>query len=141
MAMLRHLPLAHRRLLLLAVAVALCARALIPAGWMPMTGPQGVVLALCDGSGPMLAAMAMPHAMPTKHGDGGGNGGAPAHHDAADHQCPFAAAATIFAMETPAPPVPPLAPRHQPRPTWRSVTVGQGLAAPPPPATGPPAFA
>lgn len=134
MAVIRHQTAAHRRWLLLLVAAALCVRALVPAGWMPVAGPQGVELALCDGSGPaMPAAMAMTH----------GHRGAPMqhHHGAPDHQCAFAAAAATFAAEWPAgsPPLP--LPHRQPLPVRSPVAVARGLAAPPPPPTGPPAFA
>lgn len=121
------------------IACALFLRFLVPQGWMPMQTGQGWRITLCSGSGPMIAApaMTMPgmtHAMAM-----------PAHHlpadnwDAGDHPCAFANLA--LALNDPGTPVP-LLPRLL-LSAWIAgpaalVAIGRGLAAPPPPATGPP---
>lgn len=111
----------------LVLALALALKLLVPQGWMP--GPGGRLI-LCPSAGPTTAMTGMHH----------GGDKAPAH--GADHPCAFAglglAAAPpppLAAIVAPATHVPPaLAPA-------RAVTVGRGLAAPPPPATGPPRLA
>ncbi|WP_375382531.1 hypothetical protein [uncultured Sphingomonas sp.] len=139
---LRRLTPAHRALLLLLVALAMAVRAAVPAGWMPMTGADGATrLVLCPGSGPVAGGGAMPGmAMVATSLDG--------HHDpaapAADHDCPFGVTALAVDLAVPlvaplgvgivattvAAPSPALLPGR-----------GRGLAAPPPPSTGPPALA
>lgn len=113
------------------IALALVVRALVPAGWMPVADGMGVRLALCPGQAPTA------HAMPSmSHGPEHGGKGLP------DHPCAFAAlglaAGTVppsLALLPRAVPVPaPIAQRDE-------GAIGRGLAAPPPPATGPPAFA
>lgn len=132
MASLRTLTQAHRRLLLALFACAMLARALVPAGWMPMTGHDGgITIALCDGMAAPQVAMAGHHHMPEK---------APASHDSSvEHPCAFAGAAA--AMVDPVLPaiLPVVAPRAAPIATATlAPAVGRGLAAPPPPPTGPP---
>lgn len=107
------------------LALALCVRLLSPEGWMPAAGG----LMLCPGAS---AAMAMPgpthrgHEQPAK---------------AADHPCAFAQAATAAPPPTPLL-LPAPAPTAAPSVALRlTAGPGRGLAAPPPPATGPPAFA
>lgn len=59
----------------------------------------------------------------------------------ADHPCMFAAAAAPLQAPATAAIVPPLVMTDRPVPVLgKIVTVGRGLAAPPPPATGPPAI-
>lgn len=128
-------------LLLLA---ALAMRAGVPAGWMPSA--TGVGFALC-GTGaptPTLAQLA-PY-----RGDGApvtiaANRWLMAHDDAptpepkTDHPCDTAAGPALLAALPllTAPPVPAApAPARAP-----ALAPGRGLAAPPPPATGPPALA
>lgn len=109
-------------------ALALLARALVPAGWMPVADAGGVRLGLCDS-----AVMAMPG---MKHGP------APMHHQGApDHPCAFAGAAAALDSPVLAPPAPFLAAWIAPRSAPAAIAIGRGLAAPPPPPTGPPAFA
>ena len=138
MAALRHLPRAQRRWLLLIAVIALLARALVPGGWMPVAGPAGVQLALCDGDMPAVApAHAMAGmAMPARPG-------LPAHHHGApDHPCSFAAAAAALDVPTLPPSLPaPSADHAFAAAAPFAVTIGRGLAAPPPPPTGPPASA
>lgn len=117
---------ATRAWLGLVLALAIALKLLVPQGWMP--GATGLII--CPDASPVAMA-------PAHHN----------HHDApgkpAPHQpCAFAglglAAAPPTAIPELSPPaaVPPVA-LSGPRP----VAVGRGLAAPPPPSTGPPFLA
>ena len=132
---LRRLTPAHRTLLLLLVALAIGVRAAVPAGWMPMTGADGATrLVLCPGNDAAMTGMAMAATSPDRHHDPA----APA----ADHDCPFGVAA--LAIDLAVPLAAPLGvgiatatvPVRSP-----ALLPGRGLAAPPPPSTGPPASA
>ncbi len=131
---------------MLAAAVIACAlllRLLVPAGWMPVSDAQGVHLTPCSGSGPMTMAMGpmkpmargqtvagMTHPMP------GDQQGVP------EHPCAFANLG--LALAEPEMPVMmlPIAPAALvPAGLAMLVSIGRGLAAPPPPPTGPPAIA
>lgn len=134
------------RLVALAVlACALLLRVLVPQGWMPVETGQGWRLTPCSGSGPMAmgdpagAALAMPG---MRSMAGGKDHGMPDHgmpDHGGDHGCPYASLATALeepVLPTLAVPIPmqsilPIAA------AWM-VAIGRGLAAPPPPATGPP---
>ena len=143
---LRRLATGHHRLFLTLVVMALAVRALVPSGWMVAPGADGIPrLALCSGTGVMdlkagaAADATMDQAMPGMHHGAGGHDNAPSH---PDHPCAFSGAA--LASNLPAVDLPnPLVPIAAPAPRLRSlsVAVGRGLAAPPPPQTGPPAFA
>ena len=126
------------------VAFALAVRLLVPAGYMPMAGQAG--LEICAGQTadmPAIASMTGPesmpgmamHAMPMKgmqHGKA-----MPGDHD---HDCGFGAAiggaAALPILILPAM----LAPVARPVAFVRQMLArpGLGLAAPPPPKTGPP---
>ncbi|MXP27527.1 hypothetical protein GRI58_01665 [Porphyrobacter algicida] len=54
------------RLPVLLLASIFLLRALVPAGWMPVAGPHGLSLAVCDGMGPQAAMANMGMA---SHGD------------------------------------------------------------------------
>jgi len=76
---------------LLLIAAALLARALVPGGWMPVSGTDGIRIALCTGHGPVAMVMA---ADGTVHPDD--DRGGPS--DRRD-PCPFGiAAAKAFAL-------------------------------------------
>ena len=127
----RRISLATQTRLSLLIALALLIRALVPTGWMPVAGPDGMHLTLCPGQG------AMAHSMPGMKGGADHRGGA-----LPDHPCAFAGLG--LAADTAPPPLilPNRAtPAVEPRRDQATVAVGRGLAAPPPPATGPPAFA
>ena len=113
---------------LLALAIAL--KLLVPQGWMPDS--RGGLM-LCSGKVP-VAVPAMTHGGHGKHD-------APAK-QAADHPCAFAGPSMAAAPPVPlaALTAPPVTSDALPI-TPFAVAVGRGLAAPPPPATGPPAFA
>lgn len=118
----------HRLALLLAT-LALAMRVVVPAGFMVSEGAAGPTIVICSGTGPM--AMALP-GMPAKH-DGKA--------DKADHPCAFTAAH----VAAPAPIAPgdvlaPIAASAAPIIAVGTVRPGLGLAAPPPPKTGPPAL-
>lgn len=152
METLRRLSLAYRRCFLALAVMALAVRALVPAGWMTMPSADGTVrLTICTGTGPIAATPAMAHEVRAMSdmgsGMGSGMGPAPPHHgdDAPthpDHPCAFTggvlAAALPVLIQPPAPP--PVATAIRLAAT-RDLAVGRGLAAPPPPPTGPPAFA
>lgn len=122
-----------RRIGLLLLALALFGRMLVPAGFMPSAeGVPGLVI--CTGQGAMtlpVASIPMEHHAP---GDG--------HDHTADHACPFAGVAAVadLAGKLPQPVLP--------FPSFdaigfaisTAVRPGLGLAAPPPPKTGPPSF-
>jgi len=132
----------HRSLAAWLVALALAVRLLVPAGYMPMAGKAG--LEICAGQNADLASIgsmpgmgAMPHhaAMPM-HGMDHGKA-TPGDHD---HDCGFASAvggsADLPDLIVPAM----LAPVALPVAfvVHAIVRPGLGLAAPPPPKTGPP---
>ena len=149
-ALRRHLSL-HRWFAAWLVAFALAVRLLVPAGYMPMAGRAG--LEICAGQTadmPAMAAMDHGDAMP---GMAGMHHTAPAHamgphamdHGKAmpgdhDHDCGFAAAVG-GAGDLPVLILPALlAPVALPVAFVQQMLVrpGLGLAAPPPPKTGPP---
>ncbi len=120
----------------LLMVLALFARMIRPAGFMPVQGTDGVTrILMCSGSGPMTIALPAAFLGGADHHQGDPTG-----HEG-DHACAFAgfAAAADFAHAPgPLAPVflavaPALGPALFARP-------GLGLAAPPPPKTGPPAF-
>ncbi len=122
----------RRALWALLFAGALLARLASPSGWMPVADAAGMHLVPCDGMAP-----AMPRAMAgmAHHG-----------HDhrspVADHPCAFAGLG--LAMAEPLPPprlLPPSPDQLAPRSVHAAVAIGRGLAAPPPPSTGPPLLA
>lgn len=108
------------------LALALALKLLVPQGWMP--GPGGLVLC--------------PEATPTAHAGIHGGGKEKPGHALPDHPCAFAglglAAAPVLPVFTVASPPVILAGIT---PSRYVVAIGRGLAAPPPPATGPPPFA
>jgi hypothetical protein len=123
-----------RTLALAVIACALLARLLVPQGWMPVETARGWTLTLCSGSGPMQMGDASAAAMKPMH-----HGGDDRDHAPGDHPCAFSS----LALALDEPPLPLL---DLPRPllgAWTAwagfaVAIGRGLAAPPPPATGPP---
>ncbi|WP_380785465.1 hypothetical protein [Sphingomonas sp. R86521] len=147
MSLLRHLTPLQARLLLALFACAMLARALVPSGWMPVATADGVRIVPCSGTGPLLpqAAAPMDHAMPgMAHRDAmAGMVHKDADHGASgvDHPCAFAGVTPVVDAPALAVAPPPLFVRTTPAPVRTLVSVGHGLAAPPPPQTGPPPFA
>jgi hypothetical protein len=124
--------LALRHVAPLLMALALFARMLVPAGFMPAAnGVPGLVI--CTGAGAMVLPVA---AMPMEHQAPGDS-----HHDG-EHSCPFApmAAAADLAAPLPAPVLPFLSIAAARVVLAIATRPGLGLAAPPPPKTGPPFF-
>jgi len=121
----------HRLWALSILASALLLRLVVPAGWMPGTAADGSIrIELCTGQGVVEAWV-----------DGDGKlHDQPAEKSANDQPCAYAGLGRAFAapvapllvaaIAVPAPPI------LSPAPI---VSIGRGLAAPPPPATGPPA--
>lgn len=120
---------------LLLVVAALLVRSIAPEGWMPVVNAAGgIEITVCNGTGPDDAMVLSP--------DGKLHHKAPAQGQSGDHGCAFSglgiadAPPALVALATPevttdAPPA--LDPLR--------VAPGRGLAAPPPPATGPPSLA
>ncbi|GAA0312329.1 hypothetical protein GCM10009087_23090 [Sphingomonas oligophenolica] len=111
---------------------------LVPSGFMLAPTASGFpTLIACPGQGPM-APMAMPamagHDMHHKGGD--------QHDKSADHPCAFAAAGAAIDLAATAHPVAPAIMAAFAPPLFHAFTrPGLGLAAPPPPKTGPPILA
>ena len=130
-------PLPSRHALILAVGCALMLRILIPAGWMPIADAHGLRIVLCGGTGPVEAQV--DHAAEGHH--------PAAHHKKSDDRtshtdqpCAFAGMALPWTgTDLAALPLPfALAALASPL-AAELVAIGRGLAAPPPPPTGPPA--
>ncbi len=74
----------HRRLAILLVVLALCLKAIVPAGFMVSAGGKSLAITVCDGRGPdLVKRISIPQAgqAPDKAGQ---------HGDASD-ACPYAA--------------------------------------------------
>lgn len=132
MQVLRRLDPALQRLLIALFVVAMLSRALVPAGWMPVAGASGVLFVPCDGAGPVKTGH---HASAMHHG---GKHDAPGGHDAGSHPCVFANVTPALDAPAIAAPLPPIAVPVAFALFCALVSVGHGLAAPPPPQTGPP---
>jgi hypothetical protein len=118
-----------KALTLAILAAVLVLRVLVPQGWMPVHTAQGWQITICTGTGPMQ--MTMPELPGHHHQD----------HVPGDHPCTFAGFA--LALDRAAPPIlvlPPLSFSGWLIVAGRSIAIGRGLAAPPPPATGPPSL-
>jgi hypothetical protein len=113
-----------------AAMVALAFAVIIPPGFMPARAADGVGLALviCTGHGPLQVGASQDHPSPTQKSKAGA-------------ACPFAAAAA-----TAPPPTAPAVVHSFARFALLEPVVagdqspGRGLAAPPPPAIGPPSL-
>ncbi len=126
----------------LLLVCALLLRALIPAGWMP-SADGGFRIELCADTGPdaafeQAARQRFEQAVAGAAGHAGDDerGGDPRK----DQPCAFAGLALAWTQpDAFALPAPPPAPAAAPAPALLAA-IGQGLAAPPPPSTGPPAL-
>jgi hypothetical protein len=132
----------YRGLAVVLLVCALATRMLAPSGFMIAPGAHGATLVLCPGQGAMpiamphdMAGMAMPGHDMTKPGD--------KHQEKGDNlPCAFSpvgATANLVSVAHPAPPVAITA--IAPIVFRFFVQPGLGLAAPPPPKTGPPTLA
>ncbi|MBV9842223.1 MAG: hypothetical protein JOY99_11970 [Sphingomonadaceae bacterium] len=119
-----------RRFAVALLACALFLRLLVPQGWMPVARADGGwQITICTGMGPMKMAAAASG----KRSHHGQDEGRP------DHPCAFAG----FAAALDLPPLPLVELPEPLRALWLpnltlAAAIGRGLAAPPPPATGPP---
>ena len=121
---------------MLALAVLACAlalRMLVPQGWMPVSDAHGFRITMCSGTGPMDMTMAMPGM--AMHGKSDHGPQQPMQ----EHPCTFA----HLGMALAEPPsltlaLPPFAQAEALALKSLTVAIGRGLAAPPPPSTGPP---
>lgn len=128
-----------RGLLLTLFASALLLRAMVPTGWMPST-EGGFRIELCTGMGAAEASPEARQAMAALINHQASGGGEKK--SASDHPCIFTALGFAFAAPDPTPALtitPHVAGPHS-LPD-NHVTIGHGLAAPPPPSTGPPILA
>lgn len=121
-----------RALASLVLAAALLGKLLVPGGWMPVQADgHGVRIILCSGDGPLDAWL---DATGKVH-----KGKLPSDSKGARDTCPYGAlsapADLPLVLALPAPALTGPAPQRLPE---IAVAVGRGLAAPPPPATGPP---
>jgi hypothetical protein len=78
----RRLVLDHRALALFLVLVALLARLMAPAGFMPTMQDGTITISICTGNGPATMPLALPGT-----DDKTDHGGSP--HQGEDHPCPF----------------------------------------------------
>ncbi|HYZ48676.1 MAG TPA: DUF2946 family protein [Sphingomonas sp.] len=138
MSAFRRLPVQRHSVALL-LAFALLVKLLVPVGWMPAFDGRGVHLELCGSYGPPPPAMAeaMADAAHRMSGD------EHKHHGKASADQPCAYAGLAFAMAEPVLPAlaAPAIVTAAPLAFAAAVAIGRGLAAPPPPATGPPSRA
>ncbi|PZU06184.1 hypothetical protein [Sphingomonas sp.] len=117
---------------MLLAGLALFLRILIPSGWMPASDRIGLMP--CFGMAPVETTM-------VSHGS---HHGAPHHQDhdgeKGDKPCAFAGFACALAepADTTHAPAPLFAARTPSPATLATTMIGAGLAAPPPPQTGPP---
>jgi hypothetical protein len=138
MALRHRLSAAARPLVFALFACALLVRALVPAGWMPGDSAHAGTLQLCfDAGAPDAATLAKitaelaAHKLPVDKHDG----------DKSQH-CDFAASAHALLTPAQAPQI--AMPEMAEAPALMAslqLAPGRGLAAPPPPATGPPLHA
>lgn len=120
---------------LLLIVAALLARSVAPEGWMPVVNAAGgIEITICNGTGPDDAMVLAP--------DGKLHHKAPGQSQPGDHACAFSglsiadAPPTLVALGAPI-----VAPDDAPALDPIDAAPGRGLAAPPPPATGPPSLA
>ena len=128
--------LRSRALATVLLAAVLLGKLLVPGGWMPVQTGRGVAVMLCSGTGPMdgwVDAAGKVHIgkQPT--------GKAPARDGGAKDPCPYGALHAPALLDLAPETAPVLVADTAPVPPARlAVAVGRGLAAPPPPSTGPP---
>jgi hypothetical protein len=121
---------ALRGLLAVMCALVLAIRLGAPAGFMPTATAQGVVVTLCSGGEPQSITVDLGTKAPAQK------------HQAADAPCAFAAAPAVALAGLDAPaPIGPASPRQAAPGRAIAHLTPHRLAAPPPPAQGPPAAA
>lgn len=115
----------HIALALLGLALAV--RVLVPAGWMPAKG-QGFAITICTGTGMETGWVDSDGTLHKKA----------AVQQGADPHCAFAGLGVAMLGGDVPVTVAPMRPALAPATVQALASIGQGLAAPPPPATGPP---
>jgi len=128
-------PSRYRGLTVVLLACALAMRMLVPSGFMLTPAADGALpmITVCTGQGAMTMPMPadMHHAAP--------DDGAPHQDKAPDHPCAFAAASAAVDLAALWHPVAPAPADAAAPPSFHAfIRPGLGLAAPPPPKTGPP---
>jgi hypothetical protein len=134
----------YRGLAVVLLVCALAMRMLVPSGFMIAPGAHGATLVLCPGQGAM--PMALPHDMGGMAMSGHDMGKPGDKHQGDKHQdkgdnlpcafSPVGAAADLVSVAHPAAPIAPA--DFAPAVFGITTQPGLGLAAPPPPKTGPP---
>ncbi|MES2498523.1 MAG: hypothetical protein V4618_20590 [Pseudomonadota bacterium] len=119
------------RIALAFVAAALLMRLLVPAGWMP-AAERGLAITLCTGAGAQQAWIDEKGNLHQGKQPGEGQ---------ADHPCVFGGFAALLDVSPFGDALAGIAPLAVALPplALTAVAIGRGLAAPPPPSTGPPA--
>jgi hypothetical protein len=124
------------------LALALLVRALTPSGWMPVFENGTIALRLCNGVGPVAAkapaAHSGRHVSADHHGAGHHGEANGKEHSEPRQPCPFAIASLPGAIPQPILAPEPIAVTAGALLLPLATAVGMGLAAPPPPARGPP---
>lgn len=119
----------------LLVVLALALRMAVPAGWMP-SGEKGFALTVCAGTETSTVWIdtngKIHESDPSKSGE---------HDDISHEPCAFAGTALALGIPDAATaPALTVAPARHIASLPSEVTIGRGLAAPPPPPTGPPSL-
>lgn len=139
----RQSPTQKRCIVLLLSAITLMLTNVVPTGWMPARGVHGeFVVRICSqglteaqrSRFEALAQARVDHAMHGADHDSGDD------HQAASDPCPYGVVANALAVPPASPPMAgPVEGIEADLPLLASnVGIGMGLAAPPPPSTGPP---
>jgi len=123
--------LRSRALATVLLAAVLLGKLLVPGGWMPVQTGRGIEMTLCSGAAPLR--LWLDDAGKLHKGEQPGSEKAP------KDPCPFGAlAAPVQRGTAPVLAIVVVSAEPAPRLVAPGVSVGRGLAAPPPPATGPP---
>ena len=138
----------YRGLAVMLVACALMVRMLVPSGFMIAPSAEGLpTIIVCPGQSPMapmapIAMAPMTMATPAMAGHDMHHKGGDQHDKSADHPCCFAPAAAAVDLGAALHPVAPAIVTAFTPPLFHTFArPGLGLAAPPPPKTGPPTLA
>jgi hypothetical protein len=118
--------------------LCLSLRAGIPAGWMPMFGPEGVSIMLCPGWDGTASADRHAMAMGGDHADPASHDPDKSSHSNNDRPCAFSVVAGSDPGPSLATVAPPIAVAEAPFMQARTVWADRSPSAPPPPSTGPP---
>ncbi len=133
LAMNRRWILRRHNWVLALLVLTLAVRVVIPTGFMPTSNAQGFHVSICNGTGNMEAWIGLDGKI---HKEDPGKGGS--------HEQPCAFAGLAFGGAVPEIAIVALAPTPTGASTvpfhYTAVAIGRGLAAPPPPQTGPPAL-